>query len=51
VVVTGCPSVMLFSWSSIPKHYAPRGFKTEVIHENNLDNITVNQVIKALNII
>ncbi len=49
VAVTGCPSVMLFSWSSIPKHYAPRGFNTTVLHQNNLDDIAANEVIKALN--
>ena len=48
VAVTECPSVMLFSWSSIPKHYAPRGFKTAIIHQHNLDDIPVNQVIDLI---
>jgi ADP-heptose:LPS heptosyltransferase len=51
VAVTNCPSLMLFSWSSIPKHYAPRGFCTTVLHENNLNAITVKEVIKSLTII
>lgn len=48
VAATGCPSVMLFSWSSIPEHYAPRGFETTVIHQDNLDDISVDQVIELL---
>lgn len=48
VAVTGCPSVMLFSWSSVPNHYAPRGFKTTILHQNNLEDISVAEVIKSL---
>lgn len=48
IAVTGCRSLMLFSWSSIPAHYAPRGFNTQVIHQHNLDDISVDQVKAAL---
>lgn len=48
IAVAQCPSLMLFSYSSIPQHYAPRGFKTEVIHQKNLDDISSEEIIKKV---
>jgi ADP-heptose:LPS heptosyltransferase len=48
IAVTGCPSILLFSYSSIPEHYAPRGFNAQVIHKNNLKDISVDEVIKRI---
>ena len=48
VAVTGCPSLLLFSYSSIPEHYAPRGFNAEVMHRNNLKDISPEEVIEKI---
>lgn len=50
IAVTGCPSTLLFSHSSIPEHYAPRGFRAQVIHKNNLQDVSVDEVMAALQI-
>jgi ADP-heptose:LPS heptosyltransferase len=51
IAATHCPSLLLFSYSSIPEHYAPKGFKTEVLHKQNLQNITVEEVQEQLRLL
>jgi ADP-heptose:LPS heptosyltransferase len=48
IAVTHCPSLLLFSYSSVPEHYAPRGFKTEVIQSNNLRDLSIDVVEENL---
>ncbi len=48
IAVTGCPSVLLFSYSSIPEHYAPRGFNATIIHRQDLNEVGVDEVLKQL---
>lgn len=48
IAVTGCPSVLLFSYSSIPEHYAPRGFKAQVIHKKDLKDVSVEEVLEKI---
>ena len=50
VAVTGCPSILLFSYSSIPEHYAPRGFKAQVIHKKNLADVSVEEVLEKMSV-
>lgn len=48
VAVTHCPSILLFSYSSIPEHYAPRGFQAQVIHSHSLDDVSVEEVLEKI---
>lgn len=48
IAATNCPSLLLFSYSSIPEHYAPLGFKAHVLQKNNLRDVTIEEVQKNL---
>ena len=50
IAVTHCPSLLLFSYSSIPEHYAPRGFRAEIIQKDKLTDLSTKDVKNKLQI-
>lgn len=47
IAATGCPVLALFSAASHPVKHAPRGGKVEIIIEEDLKNLTPEQVLKS----
>ncbi|MCC6597861.1 MAG: glycosyltransferase family 9 protein [Alphaproteobacteria bacterium] len=46
IAATGCPSLVLFSGRSNPARHAPKGERVEVIQENDLTELTVENVVQ-----
>ncbi len=50
MAVAGCPSIVLFSDSSDPKLCAPRGKKVNIIQSPDLADLSVEHVVRQINV-
>ncbi len=48
IAAAGCPSLVLFSAASDPAHSSPRGKSVEVLQRESLDDLSVDEVEKAI---